>query len=81
MPKKSASRIQTSIHYPPVHLFSIYQSNISQNKLALPITEEVARRELTLPLYPAMTAEDIALVVNTLGEALDYQKKGLFNQK
>ncbi|GAP11696.1 predicted pyridoxal phosphate-dependent enzyme [Bellilinea caldifistulae] len=63
--------IQTSIHYPPVHQFSIYQPDTRPNNPALPITEEVGQRELTLPLYPAMTGEDVALVVNTLGEALE----------
>ncbi len=63
--------IQTSIHYPAVHLFSIYRNFTHPNRFSLPISEEVARRELTLPLYPAMTVEDVSLVVNTLGEALD----------
>lgn len=66
--------IQTSIHYPPVHRFSIYQSDSPQNNLALPITEEVGQRELTLPLYPAMTNEKVALVVDALGEALEFCK-------
>ncbi len=64
--------IQTSIHYPPIHLFSIYQTFSSQNKRSLPVTEEVGRRELTLPLYPAMTPDDVALVVTTLREALEF---------
>jgi dTDP-4-amino-4,6-dideoxygalactose transaminase len=66
--------IQTSIHYPPIHLFSIYQTTTGQNKAGLPITEEVARRELTLPLYPGMSGEDVALVVDTLEEALESVK-------
>jgi dTDP-4-amino-4,6-dideoxygalactose transaminase len=59
--------IQSSIHYPPAHLFSIYREN---EKLKLPITEEVAECELTLPLYPAMTPDDVFLVVNNLREAI-----------
>lgn len=66
--------IQTSIHYPPVHLFSIYHTTAGANQSGLPITEEVARRELTLPLYPGMTEEDVALVVDILEEALESLK-------
>lgn len=60
--------IQTSIHYPPIHLFSYYkrQSGVQH----LEITEDVARRELTLPLFPGMKVEEVEEVVIALGEAL-----------
>lgn len=63
-----ASRgIQTSVHYPPIHRFSIYADG---HRRALPQTELVADRLLTLPLYPHMTAEQADLVSDTLIEAL-----------
>ena len=52
--------IQTSFHYPPVHTFTAYRSDTKWN---LPVTEEVASREVTLPLFPTMTAEDVDEVV------------------
>jgi len=58
--------IQTSFHYPPVHTFTAYNSDTKWN---LPVTEEVASREVTLPLYPALTTEDIHLVVNAICRA------------
>jgi dTDP-4-amino-4,6-dideoxygalactose transaminase len=65
--------IQTSIHYPPVHQFTAYKDSISTR---LPITESVAGREVTLPLYPAMTNEDVALVVEAIVNSLvSYIKK------
>ena len=51
-------RIQTSIHYPPVHLFSFYQKRFGFKRGMLPKTEEVSRREVTLPLHSKMKAED-----------------------
>lgn len=52
--------IQTSIHYPPVHHFTYYRRIWSPGfDHRLPRTEEVAQREVTLPLYPAMTAEQV----------------------
>jgi dTDP-4-amino-4,6-dideoxygalactose transaminase len=51
--------IQTSIHYPPVHRFRAY-AGIPHGEL--PITEDVASREVTLPLFPTMTEEQIELI-------------------
>jgi dTDP-4-amino-4,6-dideoxygalactose transaminase len=57
--------IQTSVHYPPSHLFRVYEGGP-----ALPKTESIAPRILTLPLYPAMTPQDIDAVVHSLRRAL-----------
>ena len=55
--------IQTSIHYPPVHQFSYYQ-HVNCHASNLAITEDVASREVTLPLYPTMKESDVKSVVN-----------------
>ena len=65
--------IQTSIHYPPVHRFSIYEADWQKRRSPLPITEEVAERELTLPLYPGMRDEQVQLVAQAISEALQEQ--------
>jgi dTDP-4-amino-4,6-dideoxygalactose transaminase len=51
--------IQSSIHYPPIHLFDYYRRNFGYHEGMLSITEEVAEREVTLPLYPSMTSKDV----------------------
>lgn len=66
-----ARGIQTSIHYPPIHLFSIYNSGDKKVSHSLPLTEEACRRELTLPLFPGMKEEDVSFVVSALKEALE----------
>jgi dTDP-4-amino-4,6-dideoxygalactose transaminase len=63
-----AAGVQTSIHYPPIHQFQYYRSRFPD--CSLPRTEAVARREITLPLFPGMTDEQIELVVATTKEAL-----------
>jgi dTDP-4-amino-4,6-dideoxygalactose transaminase len=56
--------IQTSIHYPPVHLFSHYRSLWEEgHNHRLPLTEQVASRLVTLPLYPSLTIEQLDTVV------------------
>ena len=57
--------IQTSIHYPPVHSFLYYRKNYA-DKVDLPMTEYVAGREITLPLYPQMSDSDVKMVVDTI---------------
>jgi dTDP-4-amino-4,6-dideoxygalactose transaminase len=61
-------RIQTSVHYPPIHLFSLYSRDGSVRPL--PRTEDAARRLVTLPLYGQMSDEQIEAVVDGLLQAL-----------
>jgi len=67
MAEMKARGIQTSIHYPPVHRFSYYRR---EGAPPLPLTESIAAREVTLPLYPAMTPGDLETVVTAAVEAL-----------
>ena len=60
--------IQTSIHYPPIHAFTYYQRHF--NNPPLEKTEDVAGRELTLPLYPGMNEESVNMVVSALRDSL-----------
>ncbi len=58
--------IQTSIHYPAVHRFSIY----SEFRTALPLTEYVADNLITLPMFSKLTYESIDYIRLTLEKAL-----------
>jgi dTDP-4-amino-4,6-dideoxygalactose transaminase len=58
------ARIQTSVHYPPIHRFSQYEK--LGERRPLPRTDAVAERLLTLPLYAHMTDEQTDYVVETL---------------
>ena len=58
--------IQTSVHYPPVHLFSLYRKRFGFKLGMLPKTEGVSRREMTLPLHPRMNLREVSEIVNKL---------------
>jgi dTDP-4-amino-4,6-dideoxygalactose transaminase len=60
--------IQTSVHYPPIHKFSYYQQRYPG--VSLPVTESIASREVTLPLYPGMTDKDVEDVLGAMSEVL-----------
>jgi dTDP-4-amino-4,6-dideoxygalactose transaminase len=58
--------IQTSVHYPAIHKFSIYK----EYNAKLPVTEYVTDNEITLPMYASLSNADIELIVNTLKVAV-----------
>lgn len=65
-----ARGIQTSIHYPPVHLFKFYRNHFPP-PTDLSVTEDLGRRLVTLPLYPGLTREQVELVSESLRWAAD----------
>jgi dTDP-4-amino-4,6-dideoxygalactose transaminase len=58
--------IQTSVHYPPAHRFSIYASAGE-----LPVTDDYAARTVTLPMFATMTSGQQDAVVDAIRAALD----------
>lgn len=64
--------VQTSIHYPPIHQFTYYRQRYPE--LSLPVTEEVAAREVTLPLYPGLRDDEVDWVLSATIEALSFDR-------
>lgn len=59
--------VQTQIHYPiPAHLQECYQGE--WERLCLPITETLAREELSLPMGPAIKEDDILLIIKLINQ-------------
>ncbi len=58
--------IQTSIHYPPIHLFTYYRKRFGFKEGMLPKTEFVGTHEVTLPLHPIVNIENIEYIENCL---------------
>jgi len=57
-------RIQTSVHYPPIHSFTHYRS--LGERRPLPHTDALASRILTLPLYGGLSDEQVEAVIEAL---------------
>jgi dTDP-4-amino-4,6-dideoxygalactose transaminase len=60
--------VQTSLLYPAIHEFSEYRRRFPG--VSLPRTELAARTEVTIPLYPHMTAEQQERVISAVQEAV-----------
>lgn len=58
--------IQTSVHYPAIHRFSLYKAM----SFSLPNTEYVTDNEITLPMYAALSDDKVDFIVETLKKAL-----------
>lgn len=56
-------QIGTSVHFRPVHTLTAYQGTARH---PLPVTEDAAARQLSLPCYPAMTGADTGRVIEAL---------------
>ncbi len=63
-------RIQSSIHYPPIHTFSYYRRIINRKEIQLPLTEYAGAHEVTLPLHPLLEKKDVILVCDKIKEIL-----------
>ena len=58
--------VQTIIHYPiPPHRQECYRE---WNNLSFPVTEQIHNEELSLPMSPVMTVDEIKTVVDLLNE-------------
>lgn len=55
--------ISTGVHYKPIHLYRCYG-----NRASLPTAERIFPRLLTLPMYPGLTDEDVAHVIESIRE-------------
>jgi dTDP-4-amino-4,6-dideoxygalactose transaminase len=58
--------VQTSLHYPPAHRFSIYADGAPE----LPLTDAYSARAVTLPMFAGMTEAQQDLVLGALAAAL-----------
>ncbi|WP_374624809.1 DegT/DnrJ/EryC1/StrS family aminotransferase [Pandoraea sp.] len=61
MEKLKARGIGSGVHYPAIHLFTMYRA-LGFREGQFPQAERLGRAILTLPLFPAMTDADVARV-------------------
>ena len=66
--------IQTSMHYPLIHLFTYYRKMFGFEEGMLPKTEYVGEHGVTLPLHPLMGEEDIEYIVKSILDIVYSQK-------
>lgn len=59
--------IQTSVHYPAVHRFSIYK----EFSKTLSLTEYIADNEITIPMYALLSLKNVKYIVEAIRRSID----------
>ncbi|MCC7016149.1 MAG: DegT/DnrJ/EryC1/StrS aminotransferase family protein [Rhodospirillales bacterium] len=67
MKRLAEAGVQTSIHYRPVHWMSDFGGG---ETVKLPVTDSIAPRILTLPLFPTLAPGQVDYVVENLAQCL-----------
>lgn len=60
--------IGTSVHFIPLHLHSLYQKHLGYRDGQFPRAEQHFATCISLPLFPAMSDEDVARVITALDD-------------
>jgi dTDP-4-amino-4,6-dideoxygalactose transaminase len=60
--------IGTSVHFIPLHLHPLYQKTLDYRAGQFPNAEKEFERAISLPIYPAMTGEDVDRVIEAVQE-------------
>lgn len=64
--KMRRQNIGVNVHYLPVYLHPFYRDKLGYRSGLCPVAEQAYNEILTLPMFPAMTEEDVARVVTEL---------------
>lgn len=67
--------IGVNLHYIPVYRHSYYVKNFGFNPEEFPVTEDVFKRIITLPLFPRMSEQQVNYVVTSLSHAIKLFEK------
>lgn len=70
-----AENIGVNVHYMPLHLHPFYQKEFGYKKGDYPIAEKYYERAITLPLFPAMSNDDVEDVIKAVYKVISYYRK------
>lgn len=63
--------IGTSVHYMPLHMHPYYRERFGYQPDDLPTARAAYEQMISLPIYPAMTEDDVRHVIQTVQRVLD----------
>ena len=66
---KSAG-ISLQVHYIPIHLQPYYKKKYGFNIGDFPISENFYNDEVSLPIFPDLSNDDVAMVINNILEII-----------
>jgi UDP-4-amino-4,6-dideoxy-N-acetyl-beta-L-altrosamine transaminase len=70
-----AENIGVNVHYIPVHLQPFYRQTFGYKEGDFPKAEEYYKTAITLPVFPAMTRQDVEDVVVAIQKVMEFYRK------
>jgi len=67
----AAKGIFSKVYFDPIHLTKFYKEEFGFREGDLPITEEISKKVLTLPMYPMMEKEELGYVIKTIRQCME----------
>ena len=64
------SGINFQVHYNPIHLQPYYRKNYGFKKGEFPVAERFYRNEVSLPIYPNLSKDNVEMVANSILEII-----------
>jgi dTDP-4-amino-4,6-dideoxygalactose transaminase len=71
----AAENISANVHYIPVHLMSFYRKTFGYNPEDFPVAYSLFQREVSLPIYPQLSFDDVDRVGEAVGKLFDHYMK------
>ena len=68
--------IGCAVNYRSVHTLTYYRERFGHARDAFPIAAQFGERTVTLPLWPDLPPDDVSVVVDALGAALEEARAG-----
>ena len=68
--KMKKAGINLQVHYIPIHLQPYYQKNYGFQQGDFPFAEYFYRNEVSLPIYPDLSMDDVSLVIDSVLEII-----------
>ena len=62
--------INLQVHYIPLHIQPFYIKNYGYKKGDFPISEEFYRKEISLPIYPRLTNNELLFIIDSINKFL-----------
>jgi dTDP-4-amino-4,6-dideoxygalactose transaminase len=70
-----AENIGSSVHFIPIHIHPYYREKYGYKKEDFPNTQFAFEHEISLPIYPKMTQDDVMDVASAIKKLVTYFKK------
>jgi dTDP-4-amino-4,6-dideoxygalactose transaminase len=71
----SAAKIGTSVHFIPLHIHPYYRDTYQLAPEDFPAALDLYQREISLPIYPGMTDEDVADVIAAVQDVVETHRR------